>query len=87
MKDIISVDLRACFEIEKEDFFEYFPDHYVAYDDNYKPDLEQVLDNYIDNRLEECFDNWLDYNNIINLTETKETLKEWAQEYLKENEE
>lgn len=87
MKDIISVDLHACFEIEKEDFFEYFLDHYVVYDDEYKLNLEQVLDNYIDNRLEECFDNWLDYDNIINLIDTKETLREWAQEYLKENEE
>ena len=81
MKDTITVEVHNTFEIDKEDFVEYLLDNYCAYEKEYRPKLTDVLNNYVDKKLEECLGVFVSWENLSNTFEVLETLENWANEY------
>jgi len=81
MKNTITVEVHNTFEIDKEDFVEYLLDNYCAYEKEYRPKLTDVLNNYVDKKLEECLGVFVSWENLSNTFEVLETLENWANEY------
>lgn len=85
MKEFINVEIKSVFEINKESFQKYLIEEYIAYKKQCRPELSEVLYDYLAVRLVECYDSMsINCKNISNINETIETLEKWANEYFKQ---
>lgn len=78
-----SIHLHTSFEINNdEDFQDYIVNNYVVVDKEYRPTLEEVVENYIDEIIDDWYEGYLSMDDIVNTLDAKEIPLQWAQQYL-----